>query len=581
MILLYLLSLILAVGATSTQCRCRPHESCWPSEEDWVSFNKSINGHLIRLRPVGAVCHGDEYNEEACADVQNNTSSSSWRAAEPGALESTNWEASGEDTPDCDVAAPRDSPCRQGRIPLYAALAESAEEIQAAVRFAKRQNLRVAVTNTGHGGVGVSAASDSLQINTSRLRRIETVEEFVPAGGTEVVGRVVTMGAGVLTEELARAAADEGFTVIMGLCDTIGIAGGYIQGGGVGLLGSAFGMGSDNAVEFNVVTADGDLVVANESTNEDLFWALRGGGGGTFGIAVNTTVRALPDIKGTVFRVSAVLPQPNSDPGPDPQSVIFDITRQIVAAFPKIKNADAEGTASAFVLATIGLDGSFIVQSEIVFPAVDPLPADQQEELNKLTTALENLGYGDAYTTTLTAYPHLSQYLRNVGPVPPYGRIEGSVLYSEELYHSADGANLILDIVFDHTYGPGDILEFFMTGGGQLRANKDLIDSALNPTWRDVGLYVSARRALASSDASKRFGENNPMVALREIERPSLGSYYNVADLEEPDWPGAFWGDNYERLYQVKQEWDEDGLFVVNLGVGSEDWDEENMCRVD
>ncbi|KAL4908488.1 hypothetical protein BDW74DRAFT_175173 [Aspergillus multicolor] len=571
---LFLLSLLLLCKPTlsastpSHQCRCRPNDRCWPSENDWAAFNRSINGNLIHLRPVGAVCHGNEYDAAECADAQANTGNSYWRAAEPGALQTTNWESTGEGATDCDINTPRSTPCKQGRIPLYAVLAETTEEIQTAVRFAKRRNLRVVIKNTGHGGLGVSAAPDSLQINTGRFKRIVATDDFVPSKGKKSVGRVVTIGAGVQIHELTDAMVRDGFTSIMGICDTIGIAGGYIQGGGLGLLASAFGMASDNAVEFNVVTADGDLVVANAFQNKDLFWALRGGGGGTFGIAVNTTVRALPDLKGVVLRIDAG----------GTKETIFEIGKLIVRAFPNIKKADRSGKTSGYVLASTQANGSFI-QSETVIPNVDALSAPQRAEITKLTNALNAAGYGQFYTANITAYAHLSSFFNAVQPVPPYGRIEGSVLFSEKFYQTSSGAERITDTVFNQTYGPGDTIEFFMTGGGQLRDNRDL-DTALSPKWRDVGLYVSARRAVPANSAAKRFGPDSPMTDIRAIERPSLGSYANVADWDEPDWPEAFWDGNYGRLRQVKRKWDKDGLFVVTLGVGSEDWDAEQMCRV-
>ncbi|OJJ84461.1 uncharacterized protein ASPGLDRAFT_1491631 [Aspergillus glaucus CBS 516.65] len=83
--------------------------------------------------------------------------------------------------------------------------------------------------------------------------------------------------------------------VVAGSAHTVGPTGGYIQGGGHSFLGTWKGMASDNALEFSIVTAAGDLVVVNDHQNSDLFWALRGGGGGTFGVVINVTVRIFDD----------------------------------------------------------------------------------------------------------------------------------------------------------------------------------------------------------------------------------------------------------------------------------------------
>jgi hypothetical protein len=152
-------------------------------------------------------------------------------------------------------------------------------------------------------------------------------------------------------------------------------------------------------------------------------------------------------------------------------------------------------------------------------------------------------------------------------------------MVSERLLLSRNGPSRILDVTLGHAYVNGDQLEFFMSAGGQVKKNKGVIDSGLNPAWREAGMLVSLRRILPTSSATKRFA-NSLLPALRRIETPRLGSYINAADPDEPGFQRAFWGSNYERLYQIKQKWDRDGLFVVNSGVGSEDWGAEQICRV-
>lgn len=104
--------------------------------------------------------------------------------------------------------------------------------------------------------MGRSSGPASLQINTNRLKGIEVVDAFIPQGGSVSLGKTVTLGAGTLALEISQVAADEGFNVLLGLCTTVGVAGGFIQGGGASLLGPTYGMASDNALEFNVVTAE-------------------------------------------------------------------------------------------------------------------------------------------------------------------------------------------------------------------------------------------------------------------------------------------------------------------------------------
>jgi FAD/FMN-containing dehydrogenase len=136
---------------------------------------------------------------------------------------------------------------------------ESAAHVQAVVKFATRYNIKLAIKNTGHDFLGRSSAPQSLQISTHSMKSMTVVDAFVPAvpaGVTAPAGvRAVTLGAGVQQHELYTYLAQKGLMVVGGSSNTVGLAGGYIQGGGHSIMGWIAGMASDNALEFMVVTA--------------------------------------------------------------------------------------------------------------------------------------------------------------------------------------------------------------------------------------------------------------------------------------------------------------------------------------
>ena len=139
-------------------------------------------------------------------------------------------------------------------------MVEKPEHIQAAVRFAAGNNLRLVIKNTGHCFLGRSTAPDSLQISTNKMKSMAFTDNFLPEGGprdrgTKSSGPAVTIGAGVQLKELYEAAAKQNVTPVAGLSHTVGAAGGYIQGGGHSPLGNWKGMASDNALEFKLVNA--------------------------------------------------------------------------------------------------------------------------------------------------------------------------------------------------------------------------------------------------------------------------------------------------------------------------------------
>lgn len=133
-------------------------------------------------------------------------------------------------------------------------------DVQAVVRFAAKHQIRLAVRNTGHDLAGRSTAPDSLQIHTAALKGIQFTESFRPTmpwgQKASSQGPAVTVGAGVMTGELYSAAAEGGYVVVGGSCSTVGIAGGWMQGGGYGILSPSRGLGSDNVLEVSLVTAE-------------------------------------------------------------------------------------------------------------------------------------------------------------------------------------------------------------------------------------------------------------------------------------------------------------------------------------
>lgn len=148
--------------------------------------------------------------------------------------------------------------CDYGRISHFSVIAKNARHIQKAVNFARKHNIRLAIKNTGHDG-SRSAAPDSLQILTNRLKDISFDEHFRPFGGPRKVdyGPVVNFGAGVMGGELYKAGAAHGYSIVGGECSTVGTAGGYIQGGGFSpALSPMRGLGVDQVVEMEVVTAN-------------------------------------------------------------------------------------------------------------------------------------------------------------------------------------------------------------------------------------------------------------------------------------------------------------------------------------
>lgn len=151
-----------------------------------------------------------------------------------------------------------------------------------AVNFGRENNLLVAVRGGGHNGGGLGLCDDGLVIDMSGIKyvRVNTDEKTVRVGGGNVWG------------EVDHATHPFGLAVPAGIISTTGV-GGLTLGGGVGYLTRKYGLTIDNLVEADLVLADGSFVTASADKNQDLFWAIRGGGG-NFGIVTSFKFRAHP-----------------------------------------------------------------------------------------------------------------------------------------------------------------------------------------------------------------------------------------------------------------------------------------------
>src|SRR5918996_5740939 len=154
-------------------------------------------------------------------------------------------------------------------------------DVQAVVRWADRFGVRLVPRSGGHGYAGYSTTANGVVVDLRRLR------------GIRIANGRATVGAGARLIDVYARLARRGLVVPAGSCPSVGIAG-LALGGGHGLSGRRFGLTADNLLAATIVTADGRALRVDADTNEDLYWACRGGGGGNFGIVTSLTFQAHP-----------------------------------------------------------------------------------------------------------------------------------------------------------------------------------------------------------------------------------------------------------------------------------------------
>lgn len=272
--------------------RRRPSDANWPSQAAWKRLHDEVDGNLIPVEfPIDA-CVKD-VGSASCQNLLNNIHNPYYIGDQPGLTQTLGWV-------DAWVSKPS----------VYAVVASNAGHIAAAVTFARENDLRLVVKGGGHSYQGTSNAADSLLVWTRQMHDITIHETFVPQGckGGSAPQRAVTLGSGAIWMQAYDAVTTKGGAYVQGGgCTTVGVAG-LVQSGGFGSFSKHYGTVAAGLLEAEVVTADGQVRVANACTNPDLFWALKGGGGGTFGVVSKVTlrVRELPEFWGAaILRVKA------------------------------------------------------------------------------------------------------------------------------------------------------------------------------------------------------------------------------------------------------------------------------------
>jgi len=156
--------------------------------------------------------------------------------------------------------------------PAAVALPETAEDVQAVVRWSRKRGLRIAPQGTGHNALPLGSLAHTVLLKTERMRGVEI----------DPSARRARVEAGVLWGEVSDAAAEHGLAALAGSSADVGVVG-YSLGGGVSWLGRRYGLAANSVTAIELVNAEGELVRADAEQSADLFWALRGGGG-SFGV---------------------------------------------------------------------------------------------------------------------------------------------------------------------------------------------------------------------------------------------------------------------------------------------------------
>jgi FAD/FMN-containing dehydrogenase len=373
-------------------------------------------------------------------------------------------------------------------------------------------------------------------------------------------GSAVTLGPGVQGFGILETSAAAGKIVVTGDCPTVGVAGGYTQGGGHSALSTSFGLAADQTLSMEVVTASGACVTASRSQNSDLYWAFSGGGAGNFGVVTSMTIKTYPDAPiggGTLFfAVATTTP---------------DIFWQAVTKYYELLPAmiDSGITVVHYITSTyfnIGVVTGYNKTSAQVQAALAPFEA--------VLTSLA-VPFSSSYGQSAGYYDHFQKYL---GPLPEGTLPAETYQFGSRLMTRAaiKANNTAIQPVLRNITNSGVVI-IGVTLDVSSPTKSGLVSNSVLPAWREtlVHTYLAAPVAPSSPFAdlvAVNAQITNTILPLLDSVIPHSYSYMNEGNFQEPNWKEVFYGANYAKLLTIKKKYDPNSLFYNLKGVNSDVW---------
>ncbi|KAL1841735.1 hypothetical protein VTJ49DRAFT_6649 [Mycothermus thermophilus] len=578
--------LAFAVLATATckppSCKAVPGTPGWPSAHDWQRFNVTLGGRLLQPKPPAAVCHTSGFGSTECQAVINGWTKFEFHQQDPVSVDWNNWT---NDTCLPVVGAP----CSGQGYPVYVINATEPRHVQLGVKFAAKHNIRLVIKSSGHDFIGRSVAPNSLSIWTRHLSSVKPHASFRPRGCSAGKGpgstTAVTVGGGTPMWDIYSGLDALNLTTVGGGAKSVSV-GGYMTGGGHGILSSRYGLAADQVLEVELVTANGEIITANACQNQDLFWAVRGGGGSTFGVLTSATIRTFPTPQ-LSHAIVSILTLNITDPRP-----IFDMTAYVLSKYPAMSDAGLSGYS--FILRGTPIPpefGNFTdVVGGFVFSgmALDSTPESLQAMWDPIFAHISATWPGLFFTNIQTdSFPSFFAWFSVYYDATPGGlnlRLGSRLLDSDALTKDTAALSRALETFT----GAGAANAHMVAGKGVHEAPAERIsgmDNAVVPAWRKAYAHMISGTNfmpwnVTAREEAKR--EVQRRVAALKALAPGMGAYVNEADPEEPDWQHAFWGSHYPRLLSIKRAVDPNDVFWCTPCVGNERWKEvgDRLCRV-
>jgi FAD/FMN-containing dehydrogenase len=578
-----------ALAENAAARRVRPGDPSWPSEASWAKLNDAVGGRLIKVNSPLSACR-EVPDGAACGDLFKELKNPYFIGDNVAVTQTAGWIDAWESQPS-----------------VYGVTADKTGDVVAAVNFARDNNLRLVVKGGGHSYLGRSNAPDSLLIWTRHMNAISLHDDFTPQGcaARQPPQPAVTVGPGAIWMHTYNAVTTKGGRYVQGGgCGTVGVAG-LVQAGGFGSFSKNFGTAAAGLLEAEIVTADGEARIANACTNPDLFWGLKGGGGGSLGVVTRLTLKTheLPSFFGAV---SATI-----------HAFSDTAFRRLIGRFVDFY---ADNLLTPHWGDTVNLRPGNRLEVRMVFqgldqrlaqtlwqPFFDWINGSPQDFSYQLIPRIITIPARNLWDPTFLKTHFPSVVLSDDRPAAPSENIFWAGNLAEVGHFLSGFQSLWLPVSLlqsdrrsafaDALFAAGSqwsVELHFQKGlaGGSEEAVSATRDTAMNPDVLDAFALViiagedppafPGLRGHRPDLEADRHNARHISQAMSELKTvaPGAGSYFAESDFFEPDWQTSYWGPNYPRLLSIKKKFDPAGLFFVHHGAGSEDWSADGFTRV-
>jgi FAD/FMN-containing dehydrogenase len=420
------------------------------------------------------------------------------------------------------------------RFPALVLQPVSAHDVAAAVRFAREHGVLLGIKGGGHNIAGTSIAERGLMLDMSRMRDVSVDPD----------ARLAHVGPGCLLKDVDRATQEHGLATVLGFVSEVGVAG-LTLGGGLGYLARRFGWTVDNLEEVEIVTADGEIRIANRDQHADLFWAIRGAGA-NLGVVTRFTFR-LHEVGPTVYGGLIAWP--------------FDRADEILRAYRTITSeAPRELTVWMVLLHAPPMP---FVPEEWHGRKSCAMVVCYSGEIDEAEEALAPIrALGDPVVDVLQEWPYVQQQ-----SFLDEGEPKGAHYYwkTEYVAELTDGLLAAVRDSFAECPIPDAMVGFLQLDGALNERDED--DGAVGN--RDARFAMGVNGMWEAGEPNADAFQQWVRDGWARVRPFSTGrTYINFQAADEGDERiRAAYGGNFDRLLEVKQKYDPDNLFRANRNI--------------